>query len=148
MTRPCRDATPEKRRGKVRSKQSKAVMSTLENLGMLPLPMDSGGTQLILLAKFKPVNSGGTLPVHRYLMSPQDPPHLQSTQELHLPEHLQLATTSPKGSVVRHIHGCGDWEDAKSHYWWRHYAGHSGMLATKTDRAEGRSFFQHTKERC
>ena len=102
MTRPCRDATPEKRRGLVRSKQSKAVMSALENLGMLPLPLDSGGTQLILMAKFKPVNSGGTLPVHRYLMSPQDPPQQQSTQEQHLPEHLQLATTSPKGSVVRH----------------------------------------------
>ena len=103
MTRPYRDATPEKRRGKVRLKQSKAVMSTLKNLGVLPLLMDSGGTQLILMAKFKPVNSGGTLPVHRYLMSPQDPPQQQSTQEQHLPEHLQLATTSPKGSVIRHI---------------------------------------------
>ena len=78
-------------------------MSTLEILGMLPLPVDSGDTQLILMAKFKPVNSGGTLPVHRYLMSPQDPPQQQSTQEQHLPEHLQLATTSPKGSVVHHI---------------------------------------------
>jgi len=78
-------------------------MSTLKNLGVLPLLMDSGGTQLILMAKFKPVNSGGTLPVHRYLMSPQDPPQQQSTQEQHLPEHLQLATTSPKGSVIRHI---------------------------------------------
>jgi hypothetical protein len=33
------------------------------------------------MAKFKPV-------WHRYLMSPQDPPKLQSTQEQHLPEHL------------------------------------------------------------
>jgi len=75
-------------------------MLTYRNLSTLSV--DSCGTQLILMAKFKPVNSGGTLPVHRYLMSPQDPPHQQSTQEQHLPEHHQLATMSPKGSVVRH----------------------------------------------
>jgi hypothetical protein len=38
-------------------------------------------------------------------------------------------------------HGRGHWEDAKSHYWKRHSTGHAGMLATKIDRAEGRSFF-------
>jgi hypothetical protein len=88
MMRPWRDATPEKRRGKVSSKQSNAVMSTRGNLGTLPV--DSGGTRLILMAKFK------------YLMSPQDPPQQQSTQEQHLPEHLQLASMSPRGSVVPH----------------------------------------------
>lgn len=93
MMRPCRDATPEKRRGKVSSKQSNTVMSTRGNLGTLPV--DSGGTRLILMAKFKPV-------WHRYLMSPQDPPQQQSTQEQHLLEHLQLASMSPRGSVVPH----------------------------------------------